>query len=130
MRALISFFLSLFITLNAANAAIHGVYDAAERGAAHGFVAGHAAHFPQHDHDPENAADASAAPGAGVDDLTGPSAEHHHHCHVHPSFSSLVSGVPTVPVLAGADVLSVRPAAALVSAMLPRLERPPRAPLA
>lgn len=135
MRALIAFLLSLFLTLNAANAAIHGVCDTFEQDVDSELATQHKAHFGHHNHDSVDAAadvtvsSDDSAP-TGTNDSTSLNKTHHGHCYTHPSFSSLLSSSPTVPALPESEVLPTLVAAALVSAILPRLERPPRAVLA
>lgn len=134
MHALIAFFLSLFLTLNAANAAIHGVCDAFEHGQTHDVVVGHDAHPGHHGHESANGVEVKALPDvavkAGLDSSASSSQTHPDHCHAHPSFSSLLPNLPVVPALPESKVLSTLPTAALLSAMVLRLERPPRAFLA
>jgi len=134
MRTLIAFFLSLFLTLNAANAAIHGVCDVFEHGQAHDVVAEHDAHPGHHGHDSEDGDEVKVTPDVtlkfGADTSTGSGQMHPDHCHAHPSFSSLLTDRLSLPVMPDSIVLSAIPADALKSAVLRRLERPPRAHLA
>jgi hypothetical protein len=134
MRALIALLLSLFLTLNAANAAIHGVCDAFEHGAEHGLMAKHGDHPGHHEHDFVDSAEVNLPSAeislSGESDSASPDQPHPDHCHTHPTFSPLNSDLPAPPILPVTAVLSARPTAALVSAILSLPERPPRAFLA
>lgn len=132
MRTLIAIFLSLFLSLNAASAAVHGVCDAFEQGAAHGIgvAVEHDAHPGHHDDSVALTMHSESDSGGAMGDPRNSIETHTDHCHVHPSVSSLLPEELSFPAQTGRASLIPLPAAALASAQLPRLDRPPRARLA
>ena len=132
MRTLIAIFLSLFLSLNAASAAVHGVCDAFEQGAAHGVgvAVGHDGHPGHHDDSASLTVHSESHSGGAMGDPENSIKTHTDHCHVHPSVSSLLPVALSFPVQTGRAQLIPLPAAALSSAQLPRLDRPPIARLA
>lgn len=134
MRIQIAILLSLFLTLNAASSEIHGVCDTFERSANHTQPAKHDEHPGHHWHELTDVSEVKVpldkSENTASGDLASFNQTHSDHCHAHPTFSFLIPDFLTVPALPESKVLSTLPAAARVSAILPRLERPPRAFLA
>lgn len=135
MRNVIAFALSLFLSLNAAHAAVVGVCDALEQAVANGVAAEHGAHFGHHSHHDQGADVVSGATPdafgkAGGSDQKSPTIVPSDHFHAHPSFSSLLPGGVIVPAVPRHEAMIATPANAYVSAHPSRLERPPRASLA
>lgn len=125
MRGFIVFLLSLFLSLNAAYAGVTGVCDAL--GHAPQGQSEHRSHLGHHvhDHADEAVADESSDPGSSSTAKTSSD-----HCHAHGAFSALASVDLTLHLPQGGHVLATVPAAARVSNVPARLERPPRVPLA
>ena len=135
MRSVIAFTLSIFLSLNAAHAAVLGVCDTLEQAVANGVAAEHGAHFAHHSHHDhgtdvgsERVPDASGK--ADVADQKSPATTPSDHSHAHPTFSSLLPGGVIVPAVPRREAMSAPIADAFVSAHPLRLERPPRASLA
>ncbi|MFA6311036.1 MAG: hypothetical protein WCV99_06965 [Sterolibacterium sp.] len=135
MRNLITLILSMFLSMNAAHAAVVGICDALEQGAAHGVAAEHRAHFGHHSHHAQGADAASdkvsdaSAKTAGADQKS-PTTTPSDHSHAHPSFSTLLPGSVVVSAVSKRDVMTTSLSDVFVSAHPSRLERPPRASLA
>jgi hypothetical protein len=124
MRLIVAFLLALLIPLNAAFAAAGGICDALEGKAQHTAHMGHHTHVHDHDHDGADTA-GNVDPGGATD--SSQHASDHHHSHVHPAFSSMLS----VPIGLNLPIATSAPPApsveTFVSAIPSQLERPPRA---
>lgn len=129
MRSFIVFLLSLFLSLNAAYAGVTGVCDALEHApqgqSEHGSHLGHHVH----DHADDAVADVVVA-SASDPSISSTAKASSDHCHVHGTFSPLLSADLTLHLPLGSHVLATVPAAAPVSIIPARLERPPSVPLA
>lgn len=125
MRSFIVFLLSLFLSLNVAYAGVTGVCDALEH-APQG-VSEHRSHLGHHHHDH---VDDAVVADSGEPGSSSPTKVSSDHCHVHGAFSPLASADLTLHLPQGSHVLATVPAAALVSNIPARLERPPRVFLA
>lgn len=114
MRAFLSFFLAIMVSLNTVYAASVGMCDALEQ------TRNHASHIWHHSHDHGNA-QSPDADGSG---------KTHLHDHAHPSFSFLLPNIiPAMPPKArGSKVAS--PACAFNSAPQTPPDIPPRSALA
>lgn len=129
MRLLITFFLSLCLTFNAAYAVGGDVCDALEKVPSEGVnavLSEHGKHFGHHihDHDHVQASSDKSAPA----DPTAQSA-HADHCHPHQCFTSVIPGEVALSSLSGRQLLPSGPDDQFVSLPAARLERPPRAAL-
>lgn len=117
MRTCLSVLVALLLCLNTAYAAVVGICDTLEH------APGHADHFGHHSH----AHDAHDAPATDADASGEAPAANHHHAHVHPAFSSLLSAELGVMPFEGRHALFGLPAPHCDSAPRARLDRPPRA---
>ncbi len=124
MRTCFAFLLAVLFSLNAASAAVVGVCDALEH------TQSDASHFGHHSHQhgDNHAHDAPPADPDGTGKA--PTANDHHHAHVHPGFSTLLPSAVGVMPLEGRSPLATAGANSFASAPLVRLDRPPRASLA
>ena len=121
MRTCFSFLLAIMLSLNAAYAASVGVCDALEHTSSHAVHFGHHSHEHSDDHAHEDPSD--NPDGAGKASTVGD----HHHNHVHPSFSSILTGIVGVMPLTGRSPMVAIPTGAFVSAPQALPARPPRA---
>ena len=118
MRASLSFFLAIMLSLNASYMASVGVCDALEHSTSHAEHFGH--HYHHHDNQIASADDADKS--ASVSD--------YHHNHVHPGFSTILPGsISIVPLIDDSSMIANH-TVTFVSAPPTLLERPPRNTLA
>ncbi|HLA36457.1 MAG TPA: hypothetical protein VJ001_16470 [Rhodocyclaceae bacterium] len=125
MRLLLALLLAVFIVSNAAYAVDVEICDTLERSTSDlsRDKDAHADHWGHHSHTHD-------IPTTERHDSDKNNGQAHGHYHVHPSFASLLAGDFLVPLLSGCSPAPQHPTASPLSAILPRLERPPKAPLA
>lgn len=122
MRTYLAFILALMLSLNAAYAASMDVCDALEHTSSHAAAHfGHHSHEDSDNHDRDEPVDAGGPGNATMDD--------HHHTHVHPSFSYLLSDTIDVTLSENCTLLIAGTTSIFVSAPQARLDRPPEAAL-
>lgn len=124
MRTCLIFIFAIMLPLNAAYAAASGLCDAWGDTSSHAEHFGHHnhEHSDDHDHDePTVDADVSSNLSEGSD---------HHHAHLHPVFSGLLSGEMNAMSLDGSSPLVLSPLSTFISAPQKLIEYPPRAALA
>lgn len=127
MRFFLTLLFTVLIPLNAAYAAVVGMCDAMEH------TQSEVAHFGHHSHG-QGDDHAHAAHDGSPADPGQPSqssaASDHQHAHVHPVFSTLLSGTIDVMPIGGRTPYAALDHRDFVSAPQLRLDRPPRAALA
>lgn len=123
MRACFPFLFAIMLSLNTAYAASVGVCDALEHSPSH------AAHFGHHsdEHSDDHVHDEPAVDADGASNVP---AVDHHHTHVHPDFSSILSNAIGVMPLIGRSHIVAIPASTFVSTPQALLDRPPKVTLA
>lgn len=122
MRACLTFFLVIMISLNAAYAASLSVCDAVKH------ASGHGSHIGHHDHADEHAHHDLQVNGSETDEVA--SGNGHYHYHVHPSFSYILpSTVGLVELDRGTLATEALPCV-FISAALTPLDHPPKTILA
>jgi ABC-type Zn2+ transport system substrate-binding protein/surface adhesin len=121
MRASLSFFLAIMLSLNAAYTASVGVCGAMEHSTSHAEHFGHHQHHHSDDHD-HGHDDQSANADESVSD--------HHHNHVHPGFSTILPDSIGIAPLIDGSITVANLTETFVSAPPTLLERPPRNTLA
>ncbi|MDP2811694.1 MAG: hypothetical protein Q8O34_16270 [Rhodocyclaceae bacterium] len=124
MRFFLTLLLAALLSLNAAYASVAGVCDALEH------TQGAAAHFGHHSHEHGDSHAHDAPPADPDQPIQSSAASDHHHAHVHPGFSTLLSGTIGVMPLGGRSPFVALARCDFVSAPQLRLDRPPRAALA
>ncbi|MFA6120934.1 MAG: hypothetical protein WC706_06200 [Sideroxydans sp.] len=124
MRASLSFFLAIMLSLNASYMASVGVCGALEHSTSHAEHFGHHYHHhnDEHHHDDEIASADEADKSTSVSD--------HHHNHVHPGFSTILPDSIGIVPLIDDSIMIANHAETFVSAPPTLLERPPRNTLA
>lgn len=125
MRLLLALLLAVLIVSNAAYAVDVEICDTLERSTSDlsRDKDAHADHWGHHSHTHD-------IPTTDRHDSDNSDGQVHCHYHVHPSFASLLAGDFLMPLLSGRSPAPQHATPSPPSATLPRLERPPKAPLA
>jgi len=124
MRASLSFFLAIMLSLNAAYMASVGVCNALEHSTSHAEHFGHHTHDHSDDHDHDDQLASTEVPDKST------LVSDHHHNHVHPGFSTILpDSIGVVPLIDGSIMVS-NLTEIFVSAPISLIERPPRNTLA
>ncbi|MBI4741152.1 MAG: hypothetical protein HY777_06305 [Betaproteobacteria bacterium] len=129
MRLFLTLLLAVAIPFNAAFAVAAGWCDELQH-AAH---PGHHVHVHDHEHGNDSNDSGRAAGDVGQDGSAGSKqkADGHHHSHVHPVFSTMLPAPVGLNLPVAPDAPLAPAAETFISAIPPRLERPPRsAPVA
>jgi hypothetical protein len=124
MRASLSFFLAIMLSLNAAYMASVGVCVALEHSTNHAEHFGHHQHHHSDDHDHDD----QIANADEADNTT--SVSDHHHNHAHPGFSTILPDSIGIVPLIDDSIAVANLTEIFVSAPISLIERPPRKTLA